>query len=102
MADASSISGSSEPLARAQAIGRRLGTEHRAAGTPDENPRPRPADSVSLSPEARAAAQTDETTNPIRADLVARVRGELEARTYFTEGKLDAAVDRLIDDIVGG
>jgi negative regulator of flagellin synthesis FlgM len=35
----------------------------------------------------------------IRADKVAAVRAQLEAGTYETEAKLDAAIDRLMDDL---
>jgi anti-sigma28 factor (negative regulator of flagellin synthesis) len=38
-------------------------------------------------------------TNDIRTDKVASVRAQIEAGTYETEDKLDAATDRLLDDL---
>lgn len=59
--------------------------------------RERPADSVSLSDEARQAARSD-----IRTDLTSQVRRELEDGTYVTAEKLDSAVANLIDEILRG
>jgi negative regulator of flagellin synthesis FlgM len=58
---------------------------------------PSTVDQVDISPAAEAAVQASETG--IRADLVARVRGEIAAGTYETAEKLDAAVDRLLNEI---
>lgn len=55
----------------------------------------RGADSVELSDAARQAASSDE----VRHDLVNRVRAELEAGTYETEGKLDTAIEGLKEDL---
>jgi len=38
--------------------------------------------------------------NDIRADKVAEVKAQIEAGTYDDEKKLDAAVDRLLDDLL--
>ena len=38
-------------------------------------------------------------TNDVRADKVAAIKAQLEAGTYEDEKKLDAAVDRLLDDL---
>jgi negative regulator of flagellin synthesis FlgM len=38
-------------------------------------------------------------TNDIRADKVASVKSAIEAGTYETEEKLNAAIDRLLDDV---
>jgi anti-sigma28 factor (negative regulator of flagellin synthesis) len=38
-------------------------------------------------------------SNDIRADKVASVKAQIEAGTYEDEKKLDAAVDRLLDDL---
>lgn len=57
-----------------------------------------PADQVDISPAAEAAAQAAESGD-IRADLVARVRGEIASGTYETAEKLDTALDRLLDEI---
>ena len=56
-----------------------------------------PADRVDISAAAEASlagAQTD-----FRADLVARIQSEIAAGTYETAAKLDAAVDRLLDEM---
>ena len=102
MTETSSINGAGDAIARARATGRLgAGSESRAIAAADENARLRAADSVSLSPEARAAARAGEN-EPVRTELVNRVRQELDARTYMTSEKLDAAVDRLIDEIRNG
>jgi negative regulator of flagellin synthesis FlgM len=38
--------------------------------------------------------------NDIRTDKVAEVKAQIEAGTYDDEKKLDAAVDRLLDDLL--
>ena len=38
--------------------------------------------------------------NDIRTDKVAEIKGQIEAGTYDDEKKLDAAVDRLLDDLL--
>ena len=38
-------------------------------------------------------------TNDIRADKVASVRAAIEAGTYETGAKLDAAIDKLLNDL---
>ncbi len=62
-----------------------------------------PADQLDISPAAEAAIQAAETgaaeSGEIRSDLVARVRGEIASGTYETPEKLDAALDRLLDEI---
>ena len=55
-------------------------------------------DHVDISPAAEAAVQATETGD-IRTDLVARIRGEIANGTYETAEKLDAAVDRLLNEI---
>ena len=39
------------------------------------------------------------SSESIRTDLVNRVRNEIAAGTYETSDKLDAALDRLLDEI---
>ncbi len=56
-------------------------------------------DQFEISAAAEAAAQAAENGD-LRADLVSRVRNEIAAGTYETPGKLEAAVERLLDDIV--
>ena len=38
-------------------------------------------------------------SNDVRADKVAQVKAQIEAGTYETDEKLDAAADRLLDDL---
>lgn len=38
--------------------------------------------------------------NDIRANKVAEVKGQIQAGTYDDEKKLDAAVDKLLDDLL--
>lgn len=57
-----------------------------------------PVDRVEISPAAEAALQAAET-GAIRQDLVNRIRAEIAAGTYETPEKLDAALDRLLDEI---
>ena len=38
--------------------------------------------------------------NDVRADKVAEIKAQIEAGTYEDEKKLDAAVDRLLDDLL--
>ncbi|MCH2114955.1 MAG: flagellar biosynthesis anti-sigma factor FlgM [Pirellulales bacterium] len=57
-----------------------------------------PTDRLDISPAAAAAAQAAETGLE-RADLVARVRQEIASGTYETPYKIDAALDRLLDEI---
>ncbi len=66
------------------------------------------ADQLDISPAAEAAIQAAESgaaesgaadSGEIRSDLVARVRGEIASGTYETPEKLDAALDRLLDEV---
>lgn len=71
---------------------------HSARGATPANP-PRtaaPSDQLDISPAAAAAA---EAGSDIRADLVARVRGEIASGNYETPDKLDGALERLLDEI---
>ena len=38
-------------------------------------------------------------SNEVRVDKVAEIRQQIEAGTYEDDAKLDAAIDRLIDDL---
>ena len=38
-------------------------------------------------------------SNDIRADKVSTIKAQIEAGTYESEDKIDAAVDRLMDDL---
>jgi len=37
--------------------------------------------------------------SPVRQDLIDRVRGEIEAGTYDTPERLDAAIDRILREV---
>ncbi len=56
-------------------------------------------DRVDISPAAEAAAQAAETGR-IRHDLVNHIRAQIAAGTYETPAKLDAALERMFDEIV--
>jgi negative regulator of flagellin synthesis FlgM len=55
-------------------------------------------DRVDFSPAAQAAADASES-GAIRQGLVNQIRAEIAAGTYESPQKLDAAVDRLLDEI---
>jgi negative regulator of flagellin synthesis FlgM len=55
-------------------------------------------DRVDISPAAQAAVAAAES-GEVREGLVNRIRAEIAAGTYETPQKLDAAVDRLLDEI---
>ncbi|MFB3890873.1 MAG: flagellar biosynthesis anti-sigma factor FlgM [Phycisphaerae bacterium] len=59
------------------------------------------SDVIEISTAAKLAAKIHDIPD-IRADLVARVRSEIEAGTYETPERIDAAVDRLMDEISSG
>lgn len=39
-------------------------------------------------------------TNDIRADKVAEVKSQIDAGTYENDAKLDAAIERMLDDVL--
>jgi negative regulator of flagellin synthesis FlgM len=55
-------------------------------------------DRVDISPAAQAASAAAESGD-IRQSLVNRIRTEIAVGTYETPQKLDAAVDRLLDEV---
>lgn len=55
-------------------------------------------DQVTISPAAEAAIQAAEAGG-VRHDLVNRIRSEIAAGTYETPAKLDAALDRMLDEL---
>lgn len=71
---------------------------NRTNGTPTGKSAAGPADLLDISAAAEAAVKAVEN-GEIRSDLVARVRNEIAAGTYETPEKLDAALDRLLDEI---
>jgi len=59
------------------------------------------ADVVEISTAAALAVKVREIPE-IRADLVARVKKEIEASTYETPERIDVAVDKLMEDLFPG
>ena len=59
--------------------------------------RPSPRDRVELSGMTHLLDALK--SNDVRADKVAAIKAQIEANTYEDDAKLDAAVDRLIDDL---
>jgi negative regulator of flagellin synthesis FlgM len=57
-----------------------------------------PTDTVEISQQAIIASKIAELPQ-IRADLVARVKGEIQAGTYETPEKLDVAIQRLLEEL---
>lgn len=58
----------------------------------------RGADRVEVSDVSRLIARLNELPS-VRADLVDRVRSEINAGTYDTQDRFDLALDALIDDL---
>jgi hypothetical protein len=50
-------------------------------------------------PEVRARRGSPDPAAPVRWDLVERIRREIEAGTYETTEKLEAALDRLVEGL---
>jgi negative regulator of flagellin synthesis FlgM len=63
-----------------------------------ESPQPRSADRVEISPAAEAAIQAAESSE-IRLELVNSIRAQIANGIYETPDKLNAAVERLLDEI---
>lgn len=58
------------------------------------------SDQLDISAAAQAAIDAiDKANDTVRTDLVARVKNEIAAGTYESAEKLDAALERLLDDI---
>lgn len=90
MNEIGSIGQSHPALAR---IAARRATEAQNAGTPD-----RGTDSVELSRTAQLLAKLHALPD-VRQDLVDRVRAEIQAGTYETQERLEAALEGLMDDL---
>lgn len=79
-----------------------INAPHRVQAT-DNNPMPDRVqfnDEVHISPEADLISQVHEMPE-IRADLVARLKAEIQAGTYENQHRLDVAVDRILDEFRG-
>jgi negative regulator of flagellin synthesis FlgM len=61
-------------------------------------PSAKSADRVDISAAAEAALGAAEN-GEVRQGLVDRIRAQIAAGTYETPGKLDAAVERLLDEV---
>ena len=61
---------------------------------------PPTGDVVEISTVAKLAAQVHDVPQ-VRADLVARVKSEIQAGAYETPERIDIAVDRLMDEFFG-
>ncbi|MEM8865659.1 MAG: flagellar biosynthesis anti-sigma factor FlgM [Planctomycetota bacterium] len=72
----------------------------RGKSTPPANNTSQPAtiDQLDISPEAARASEASEA-GQVRADRVAEIRAQIADGTYETADKLDAALDRLLDEI---
>jgi len=57
------------------------------------------ADRVDISPAAQAASQAADS-NGIRTDLVNSIRSQIAAGTYDTPDKMNAALERMLDEMV--
>ena len=55
-------------------------------------------DVVEISTAARLAAKVNELPD-VRADLVAQVKAQIEAGTYETPQRIEATIDRLMDEL---
>ncbi len=76
-----------------QRINARAATGAETAQTPRRGP-----DTVDLSEQARYLDALRNSAD-VRTGLVQRVRGEIEAGTYESSDKFDAAVENLLDDL---
>ena len=100
MAQLSLISGVSS--ARLEPVTRRLGEEttrsarstHRGEDVAEISAGAREAARAESAPAAASAGQA-----PFRAELVRQVRQQIEAGTYLTPEKLEAAADRVARDL---
>ncbi len=71
----------------------------RAAQTPAPAPEAhRGGDRVELSTTARLLGQLKSVPD-VRQGLIDRVRSQIDAGTYETEDKLDAAIDAILDEL---
>lgn len=72
---------------------------HRANARPNNQPsRVDTVDQLDISAEADLVSRAKELPD-IRADKVASIKAQIADGSYFTDDKLDAALDRLLDEI---
>ncbi len=78
---------------------------HSRSAAPSKGQSTQAADQLDISPAAQEAARLAEAAEtraadgPIRSDVVARIKAEIADGSYETPEKLDAALDRLLDQI---
>ena len=76
-----------------------INSPHRAAAPASEPSfAARTSDQVDISPTAELINQVHNLPD-IRADRVAELRAQISSGSYETEGKIDLALDRLLDEI---
>jgi len=82
---------------------RRAGTRKclGARGTPARKANRRPTRRTRRTDELAEWAAKARLLPEVRRDLVERVRAEIEAGTYETPAKMDAAIERLLEDLTG-
>ena len=73
-----------------------------ASPPPPRDTKPHPMDELRAADTLSHQFERVYFTEPTRAELVQRVRGEIEAGTYVTNERLAAAVDRLFDGWIRG
>ena len=75
---------------------------HRVQGTAPQPPTEslQAADQLDISAEADMVSRV-RSMPEIRGDRVAEIRQQIEAGTYETDGKLETAVGRLLDELAG-
>ena len=80
----------------------RINPPHRNQGpAPNRAPDPaRHSDQLDISREADLVSRAREIPD-IRAEQVASIRARIEAGTYETQEKLEVAVGRLLDELMG-
>jgi negative regulator of flagellin synthesis FlgM len=79
-----------------------LSAPHRAQSysQPAGNKPAAAADQLDISAEASLVSQARDVPD-IRADRVAQIQAQIEAGEYETDAKLDVALERLLDELVG-
>ncbi|MEN1678147.1 MAG: flagellar biosynthesis anti-sigma factor FlgM [Planctomycetota bacterium] len=88
------VSGSSQ-VHQAHALQGPHATRSRAAGGAEQAKLAQPVDQLEISAEAAQASQA----GGVRTDRVAEIRAQIASGAYETPEKLDAAVERLLDQI---
>jgi len=92
MSDISPVGG--EGIARVRAPGR---TEHTEPGRAAHAKTARGEDQVEVSPLAQYLRRLQELPS-MRVDVIERVRADIDKGVYETPEKVDAAIDRLIEE----